>query len=253
MKRMDYMMFSIKALLLAVILMFLITALQLVAKYFTQLFIDRGGKEECHGKGNNLRTVISTIIHSATLGLGTYAFAMFICTMLAILIPSSATEHGAVIGQKIPQGMIPGAVFLICILAPLGEEILFRGMILPNLLEHFTPRVSVFLQTMVFAAIHSGTTQSAYAFAAGILLGWFAVKYGSPIPGIIAHAVFNSTSLIIYYCPGAAMVKAALLAVFAAMGICAVTKMCMMENGDLKSRRLFIGFQNMRKPPRTGK
>lgn len=253
MKRMDYMMFSIKALLLVVALVFLIMVLRLAAKYSAQLFIDGERKGECHGKGNNRRTGIGTVIHSVILGLGTYAFAMFICTMLAILVPSSAAEHEAVIGQKIPQGMIMESVFLICILAPLGEEILFRGMILPNLLEHFTPRVSVFLQAMVFAAIHSGTTQLAYAFAAGILLGWFAVKYGSPVPGIIAHAVFNSTSLIIYYCPGTAMVKVALLAVFAAMGICAVAKMCMMENGDLKSRRLFIGFRNMRKPPRTGK
>lgn len=253
MNRMDYMMFSIKALLLVATFTFLITVLLLATKYFTQLFIGGKRKKECHGKGDNWRIGIGTVIHSVVFGLGTYAFAMFICTILAILVPSSTAEHEAVIGQKIPQGMIMGSVFLICILAPLGEEILFRGMILPNLLEHFTPRVSVFLQAMVFAAIHSGTTQLAYAFAAGILLGWFAVKYGSPIPGIIAHAVFNSTSLIIYYCPGAAMVKAALLAVFAAMGICAVTKMCMMENGDLKSRRLFIGFQNMRKPPRTGK
>jgi uncharacterized protein len=88
-------------------------------------------------------------------------------------------------------------ILLIAVVAPIVEEIIFRGMILRGFLKHYSVRKSIILSALLFAIIHMNPWQFVTAFAAGILLGWWYVKTDSILTTIFGHALNNSMSFII--------------------------------------------------------
>lgn len=88
---------------------------------------------------------------------------------------------------------------VIGLLAPLAEEIVFRGAILRALLDkmngHWWP---IIITAALFALVHGNPVQMPHAFLVGILLGWMCYRTGSIIPGIIFHWVNNTVAYISY-------------------------------------------------------
>ncbi|MGN1376197.1 MAG: lysostaphin resistance A-like protein, partial [Prevotella sp.] len=88
--------------------------------------------------------------------------------------------------------------FVICLFAPLVEEIVFRGAILRALLERYSNRwIPILISALLFALVHMNPAQMPHAFIVGILLGWLYCRTGSIIPGIIIHFVNNTVSFVI--------------------------------------------------------
>lgn len=84
------------------------------------------------------------------------------------------------------------------ILAPLAEEIVFRGAILRTLLTRFRPWTAIAISALIFSIIHLNPAQMPYAFVAGMLLGWLYWRTGSIVPGIVYHWINNSLAYIVY-------------------------------------------------------
>ena len=84
------------------------------------------------------------------------------------------------------------------LLAPLAEEIVFRGAILRKLLDVLSPWKAIALSAFFFALIHMNPVQMPYAFVAGLLLGWMYWRTGSILPGMAFHWANNSTAYVIY-------------------------------------------------------
>lgn len=87
---------------------------------------------------------------------------------------------------------------VIGILAPLTEEIVFRGAVLRSLLNNVRPDVAILLSAFLFALIHMNPAQMPYAFIAGILLGWMYWRTGSILPGMAYHWANNSVAYILF-------------------------------------------------------
>ncbi|MGH4118010.1 CPBP family intramembrane glutamic endopeptidase [Clostridium sp.] len=83
------------------------------------------------------------------------------------------------------------------IVAPIIEEILFRGIILRGLLMKYSVKKSIIVSALLFAIIHMNPWQFLGAFSAGILLGWLYLKTRSIVPCILGHALNNSLEFII--------------------------------------------------------
>lgn len=88
---------------------------------------------------------------------------------------------------------------VIGLLAPLAEEIVFRGAILRTLLDRVTPWGAIALSAVLFALIHMNPAQIPYAFLAGLLLGWMYWRTGSILPGMAYHWANNSVAYILYH------------------------------------------------------
>ncbi len=85
------------------------------------------------------------------------------------------------------------------LLAPLVEEIVFRGAIVKALLDwKKSPAVAVTVSALLFALIHGNLAQMPHAFLSGLLLGWMYVRTGSILPGVAFHWVNNSASFMLY-------------------------------------------------------
>jgi len=75
------------------------------------------------------------------------------------------------------------------ILAPIGEEILFRGFILRSL-RPFGKRFAILGSAFFFGLIHGNLLQTPYAFLMGLVLGYVAAEY-SLFWAVILH-MFNN-------------------------------------------------------------
>ena len=91
------------------------------------------------------------------------------------------------------------------LLAPLAEEMVFRGAILRTLLgwnntlnSPLSPYTAITVSAILFALIHMNPAQMPYAFLAGCLLGWMYWRTGSILPGIAFHWANNSMAYIVY-------------------------------------------------------
>ena len=79
--------------------------------------------------------------------------------------------------------------------APLGEELLFRGLLLGSLRSAGLPAGwAVAAAAGLFAALHP-VQDWPPLFALGCVLGWARVRTGSLVPCVLAHALFNAAFL----------------------------------------------------------
>ncbi len=83
-------------------------------------------------------------------------------------------------------------VLTICLLAPVVEELMFRGAITRELLRRYSPGVAIVVSGFFFGLIHFNPVQSVYAFMLGLLLAWLYWRTRSLVPGIVFHVLNNS-------------------------------------------------------------
>ncbi|HIO40049.1 MAG TPA: CPBP family intramembrane metalloprotease [Candidatus Marinimicrobia bacterium] len=86
----------------------------------------------------------------------------------------------------------------ISILAPLGEELLFRGF-LQKILEESWKDITkaVLITSIFFAFIHMNPYWIIQIYLMGILLGYLAWRTGSIIPSFILHGLNNTFALFL--------------------------------------------------------
>lgn len=89
--------------------------------------------------------------------------------------------------------------FVVGLLAPLAEEMVFRGAILRSLLcWKSNPWVGIVISAILFAVIHMNPAQMPHAFLIGLLLGWMYWRTDSIVPGVVYHWVNNTVAYILY-------------------------------------------------------
>lgn len=78
------------------------------------------------------------------------------------------------------------------VLAPIAEELLFRGYILRSL-QPYGKKFAVFASALLFGLFHGNLLQTPYAFLMGLLLGYITVEYS--IGWAVALHMFNNLVL----------------------------------------------------------
>lgn len=88
-------------------------------------------------------------------------------------------------------------ILSIAVMAPLVEELLFRGAIEGHLLKQGKrPAFAIFVSALLFGLVHINPAQVPFAFAIGSLFGWLYYRTGSVMPGIIGHFLNNSIAVV---------------------------------------------------------
>lgn len=85
------------------------------------------------------------------------------------------------------------------ILAPIFEEIIFRGIILKGLLTSHSPKFAIIASSILFAVSHGKPIQILGALVIGLFLGWIYYKTKSLGTVIILHFTANLSSHIANY------------------------------------------------------
>ena len=88
-------------------------------------------------------------------------------------------------------------VLSITIMAPLVEELLFRGAIQGHLMRiGVKPLYAILTSSAIFGVIHMNPAQILFAFAIGLIFGWLYFRTGSLVPGIVGHFINNTLATI---------------------------------------------------------
>ena len=88
-------------------------------------------------------------------------------------------------------------IISITIMAPLVEELLFRGAIQGYMLRKgMKPLNAILIASAIFGIVHMNPIQIPFAFAIGLIFGWLYYRTGSVVPGIVGHFINNSIACI---------------------------------------------------------
>jgi membrane protease YdiL (CAAX protease family) len=85
------------------------------------------------------------------------------------------------------------------LLAGVCEELFYRGPLQTAFVRKLPPMAGIILVGVLFGAIHMDVHGLPVRAALGILLGWIVWRTGSIYPAMVAHGVYDSTSIAMFY------------------------------------------------------
>jgi membrane protease YdiL (CAAX protease family) len=139
-------------------------------------------------------------------GIGLQLAALLPIGLLNELYGHTAKQDVVKSADRATGWQIPLLALAIVLLAPLTEELLFRGTLLRSLLRKLTPEVSVFVCAVVFGLVHAlgdpsvGTVIALPAIILlGVISGAQAVKTGTLSRSILLHMGFNALSVVFLF------------------------------------------------------
>ncbi len=135
---------------------------------------------------------------------------IFLLFLMKIFVAALAT---AIIGPPPPRSVIgpstaTGIVLMgiaSVLVAPIAEEIFFRGYVLEQLRKLTSSSIAVFVQAVLFGLSHAyvrglltshALSVSVNAFFVGIVLGVWRLRLRSLLPLILAHVLLNATLIV---------------------------------------------------------
>jgi membrane protease YdiL (CAAX protease family) len=91
---------------------------------------------------------------------------------------------------------IYGAFLKVVVMAPIVEEMIFRGVIMHGLMRNYSKFTAIFVSALMFALFHLNPWQFPATFVLGILLGILMVRTRNILLCILGHAINNGLVLV---------------------------------------------------------
>jgi membrane protease YdiL (CAAX protease family) len=143
------------------------------------------------------RPTLRQILLGLALGAALFLAAGGIMSLTTIAVPRSWVDAFDIAHlfegsrrERLAMGLIAS------LLAPLAEEVAFRGYVLSALRTHLRPGVAIAASAVLFAAMHLDPVRFPAVLFLGAFLGWLAWRSGSLWPPVAAHAVNNGLGSI---------------------------------------------------------
>ncbi len=99
----------------------------------------------------------------------------------------------------------PLLIFFIGVLAPICEEVVFRGAIFSGMKKEGNVFKAILASGLLFGLLHMNVNQACYAFVIGVLLGFLVEATGSIFSSILYHVLVNATNAIMMVITSSAM------------------------------------------------
>jgi membrane protease YdiL (CAAX protease family) len=152
--------------------------------------------------GGSLKNFISIkgILLFIFLGVGCQFFFTGVLTLIQPFFTDIFSDYSEVV-KDLTAGNSIVVLLLMIVIAPVTEELIFRGVTLRRA-SRFTPFfVANTLQAVLFGIYHGNIIQGIYAALLGFLLGAVYYKYKTIFAPILLHMIINSSSLLTVFIP----------------------------------------------------
>ena len=133
--------------------------------YFRQIIFVQGKKMT--GRGFLLITVIFLV--GQQLFQWWYLLLEWISNLLGVSL-DAILESGNVDTHSVPMYLYA------CLLGPVAEEILFRGLVLRSL-QPYGKKFAIVISSLLFGLFHGNLMQAPFAFVVGLVMGYVAMEY----------------------------------------------------------------------------
>lgn len=134
------------------------------------------------------------------LGLGCQFFISGIISLIKQYIPVLFQGYEDQL-KAITSGNIIVVLLLLVIIAPLTEELIFRGIILHKASKALPFFGANLLQALLFGLYHGNIIQGIYAAFLGFLLGMIYHKFRTIFAPMLLHVFINAGSFLLYLFP----------------------------------------------------
>lgn len=137
-----------------------------------------------------------TVAKLIVLALGLQTAASFIVTFIGEILRMFGLEGATAdlsATTSLPANLI--MYFYACLLGPVLEELLYRGVILQSM-RKYNERFAIFLSAAVFGLMHQNYQQAILGFLVGIPLAIVTIKSGSIVPAIFTHIFLNTFATV---------------------------------------------------------
>ena len=119
-------------------------------------------------------------------------------TTLEILIQWENTQESAYLPDGLDASIIL-IVFVSIFLAPLANELLFRGIGYSALARRFGHSAGIISSALFYAIFHGGAIQLIPSFVFGVVAALLFHRTHSLIPSIITHSLVNMIALVMWF------------------------------------------------------
>ena len=136
----------------------------------------------------------------------------FLCVPLCIIffvLPANAFVYllesigytfSASLALKTPVNIVLGIIVTV-ILAPVCEELVFRGALLGGLTKKWGIIPALIVSALCFSLMHMNPEQTVYQFFLGLVAGYLAICSRSVIPSMVLHAGNNLIAVLLGFLP----------------------------------------------------
>lgn len=135
---------------------------------------------------------VYTIFGIILIALGSQLFVNYICNILSTVFVDEFTRFANLFDTS---SLSPIATYIMLFygifIAPVHEEILFRGVIMHYMRKGCPFILANILQAALFGLLHMNIVQGTYAFIIGLLLGYIFKISKNLTSTIIIHVIFN--------------------------------------------------------------
>jgi len=141
------------------------------------------------------------IVYGFLAGLGLLVLVMIMSVILARLQPDIKPQDFERILRTVhgTRGFV-GMLVMGCVLAPLAEELLFRGMLYPAVRKYLGPTGGAIAAGLIFGLVHWDIWRAIPLAIGGTLLCYIYEKTGSILVSALAHGTWNGImALLIYF------------------------------------------------------
>ena len=117
------------------------------------------------------------------------------------VLPQKMTEEYSALIETLIGGNLWLSLLVTVILAPLAEELLFRGVIFEKAKSIMPFMMANIVQAVLFGIYHMNLIQGVYAFVLGMVLGFVAEYFHSIWASILLHAFVNGSAELLGLLP----------------------------------------------------
>jgi len=168
------------------------------AALFGRAFLPQHERKQAFALGNFRKNHMAVVfLGVAACYIGNFAAA----AIIALGSRAGVTFEGPNFGMPESIGHLLLMLFAIAVVPAIAEELLFRGVIMQPL-RQFGDTFAVVCSAVLFGLIHGNMQQAPFAFLAGLVLGWAAIRCGGLFVPILIHFWNNAASMLLLFLSG---------------------------------------------------
>ena len=138
-----------------------------------------------------------SVIGAPFAGVTLYALVLRVIELLSLPNDLMEAYNGEM--EQLFDGSLVLVLVTALIVAPLVEEIVFRGALLRALQKGMNTPMAVLISSVLFAAVHTGAIQMTYAFILGLILCIVRLNSRSLWGSVLMHISFNAANFLPVY------------------------------------------------------
>jgi len=124
-----------------------------------------------------------------------FVSTFFVAPIWSFVFVRSAEAYAGTVNAMM-RSPLPGFV-QVCVIAPIAEEVFFRGYVLPNVRVRHGKAAALVVTTALFSMLHFNLYQMASVALVGVALGALYLRTGTVWYPILFHFLYNLISFLL--------------------------------------------------------